>query len=211
MKQEDIIAALEAISKSGINVKGDLVLEKKVDYEVANVEDGGIGIQIINGERQQTAQPDEQATAEANADEEDPPQHAESSEQEANAIASQCFRATSEFVRQRVAEVVKEFFMGSAANLALIEIALFDHRLLKKRNAHKTFVKSLMAWEAIQATDEDELERLVRAVADKHKRMPKEGYRDWSNDYAGDKVFCGNVGLELGDTIPYSRAKNGAF
>ena len=49
MKKEDMIAALEAISKSGITVKGDLVLEKKVDYEVANVENGGLGIQINNG------------------------------------------------------------------------------------------------------------------------------------------------------------------
>jgi len=49
MKQEDIQKALEAIGKSGIIVKGDLVLEKKVDYEVANVENGGIGIQINYG------------------------------------------------------------------------------------------------------------------------------------------------------------------
>lgn len=49
MKKEDIQAALEAISKGGIQVAGDLVLEKHVEYEVANVEDGGIGIQIVNG------------------------------------------------------------------------------------------------------------------------------------------------------------------
>ena len=49
MKQEDIIAALEAVKKSGITVNGDLVLEKKVDYEVANVEKGGIGVQINHG------------------------------------------------------------------------------------------------------------------------------------------------------------------
>ena len=49
MKKEDIQAALEAISKSGIQVAGDLVLEKNVEYEVANVENGGIGIQIVNG------------------------------------------------------------------------------------------------------------------------------------------------------------------
>lgn len=53
MKKEDMMAALEAISKSGITVKGDLVLEKKVDYEVAYVENGGIGIQIINGKDEQ--------------------------------------------------------------------------------------------------------------------------------------------------------------
>lgn len=49
VNKEDIQTALEAISKSGIKVAGDLVLEKNVEYEVANVEDGGIGIQINNG------------------------------------------------------------------------------------------------------------------------------------------------------------------
>lgn len=49
MNKEKLQAALEAISKSGVTVKGDLVLEKHVDYEVANVENGGIGIQITNG------------------------------------------------------------------------------------------------------------------------------------------------------------------
>ena len=43
MKKEDLQETLEAISKSGIKVAGDLVLEKKVEYEVANVEAGGIG------------------------------------------------------------------------------------------------------------------------------------------------------------------------
>ena len=51
MNQEDIQKTLEAISKSGITVAGDLVLEKKVEYEVNNVENGGIGIQIVNGEK----------------------------------------------------------------------------------------------------------------------------------------------------------------
>lgn len=49
MKKENIQAALEAIGKGGIQVAGDLVLEKHVEYEVANVEEGGIGIQVING------------------------------------------------------------------------------------------------------------------------------------------------------------------
>ena len=46
MKQENIQKALEAIAKNGITVAGDLVLEKHVEYEVGNVEQGGIGIQI---------------------------------------------------------------------------------------------------------------------------------------------------------------------
>jgi len=57
MKQEDIIAALEAVKKSGITVNGDLVLEKKVDYEVANVENGGIGIQINHGVQRKHVEP----------------------------------------------------------------------------------------------------------------------------------------------------------
>ena len=55
MNKEDLQAALEAIGKGGIHVAGDFVMEKHVDHEVANVETGGIGIQIINGEK--TSQP----------------------------------------------------------------------------------------------------------------------------------------------------------
>ena len=51
MTQEEIQKALEAIGRGGINVAGDFVLEKKVEYEVANVEAGGIGIQINNSKQ----------------------------------------------------------------------------------------------------------------------------------------------------------------
>ena len=56
MKKEDLQATLEAISKSGIKVAGDLVLEKKVEYEVANVEAGGIGIQINHNSHREDVQ-----------------------------------------------------------------------------------------------------------------------------------------------------------
>ena len=56
MKQEDIQAALEALGKGGIKVAGDLVIEKHVEYEVDNVEAGGIGIQVINGEVHETSE-----------------------------------------------------------------------------------------------------------------------------------------------------------
>lgn len=48
MKKENLQKTFETISKS-ITVAGDLVLKKNVEYEVNNVESGGIGIQIING------------------------------------------------------------------------------------------------------------------------------------------------------------------
>ena len=46
MTQEEKLAFMKA---AGITVNGDLVLEKNVEYEIGNVEDGGIGIQVING------------------------------------------------------------------------------------------------------------------------------------------------------------------
>ena len=48
MTDEKMLKALEAIGKSGITVGGDIVLEKHVEYEVGNVEEGGIGI-MVNG------------------------------------------------------------------------------------------------------------------------------------------------------------------
>lgn len=56
MNREDIQIVLEAIAKGGTAVAGDLVIEKHVDYEVNNVEAGGIGIQVINGEVHETSE-----------------------------------------------------------------------------------------------------------------------------------------------------------
>ena len=52
MTQEEM---LEMLGKSGIHVAGDLVLEKHVENEIGNVENGGIGIQIINSEKKSTS------------------------------------------------------------------------------------------------------------------------------------------------------------
>ena len=51
MTQEELQKALEAISKSGITVNGDLVLSKQVENEIGNVEAGGIGIQYCYGSK----------------------------------------------------------------------------------------------------------------------------------------------------------------
>ena len=59
MDKEELQKTLEAIGKGGINVAGDLVLEKHVDYEVSNVEAGGIGIQINNGREKSLTTSDE--------------------------------------------------------------------------------------------------------------------------------------------------------
>lgn len=49
MTHEELQKAFETIGKGGIHVAGDFVVNKHVDYEVNNVENGGIGIQIVNG------------------------------------------------------------------------------------------------------------------------------------------------------------------
>lgn len=59
MDKEELQKTLEAIGKGGINVAGDLVIEKHVDYEVNNVEAGGIGIQINNGREKSLTTSDE--------------------------------------------------------------------------------------------------------------------------------------------------------
>ncbi len=122
-----------------------------------------------------------------------------------SASINECFRVTSEFVHQSVFAVVKDYYLGSAANLALIEITLFDHSLLQKRNSHTAFFKSLVAWGIVSVVNEDELKRIVRAIADKYKRLPEEGYKEWSKDYTNEKVTCENIGKILGPTIPYNR------
>ena len=51
MKQEDLQKIVKSLGKSGLTVAGDLVMHKEVQYEVNNVENGGIGIQINNGSK----------------------------------------------------------------------------------------------------------------------------------------------------------------
>ena len=42
---------MEDNAKTIINVAGDYVQSKHVDYEIYNVEAGGIGIQFVNGKQ----------------------------------------------------------------------------------------------------------------------------------------------------------------
>lgn len=70
--------ALEMIQKSGINVAGDLVLEKHVDKEIGNVEKGGIGI-LINGK--EVDRRDAPRKAELSAEEQSVPESTERQEE----------------------------------------------------------------------------------------------------------------------------------
>lgn len=119
---------------------------------------------------------------------------------------SSCFIFPNDFTRERVAVVVKEFYHGSAANLALIEIVLYDHGQLKKRNAHTAFLKALMAWDVIEKTDDEGIKKLSNGMAAKMKSMPPEGYLGWKDKgCVNDRGLCIDIGKQLGDTMRYGR------
>ena len=116
-----------------------------------------------------------------------------------------CFRFLNEFTRIQIGTMVKESYQGSYANLALIEITLFHHRQLKRRNSHKAFVTALNAWGIIDISDAEELDRIASGVRDKYGRLPEEGYLDWSDNFKNDRLVCGRMGEILGPTMPYQR------
>lgn len=119
---------------------------------------------------------------------------------------AKCFKFTNDFVKLKVADIIRDYYKGSYANLALIEITLFDHKQLNRRNSHKAFVRALIAWGLIEVADEKELKKIVSAVTDKHNRLNRisiEGYKKWGDDHP-DKSICVNIGRDLGDSMPYN-------
>lgn len=122
------------------------------------------------------------------------------------AVVSKCFIFTSDFVKEKTEAVVKKYYKGSYADLALIEITLFDHGQLKKRNAHTAFVKSLMAWGILNKASGKALKQITDGIRDKHSRLPKVGYKEWDQQFLNDKNTCVSIGNEL-DSMPYNRKK----
>ena len=119
---------------------------------------------------------------------------------------AKCFKFTYDFVKLKVADIIRDYYKGSYANLALIEITLFDHNQLNRRNSHKAFVRALIAWGLLEVADEEELKKIVSAVTDKHNRLnriSREGYKKWDDDHP-DKSICENIGRDLGDSMPYN-------
>jgi hypothetical protein len=119
---------------------------------------------------------------------------------------AKCFKFTYDFVKLKVADIIRDYFKGSYANLALIEITLFDHKQLNRRNSHKAFVRALIAWGLLEVADEEELKKIVSAVTDKHNRLnriSREGYKKWGDDHP-DKSICEKIGRDLGDSMPYN-------
>lgn len=120
-----------------------------------------------------------------------------------------CFKFYSRFVRERVREAIKE--CGSEkAKLALLEVTLYDHGLLKNRNDHTPFLRQLVDWGMLpnisNAEDkEGEFKKTVNGVRTKAKNLESvKGYMDW-DEKSKDRVFCEALGKILGEEIPYRR------
>ena len=121
-------------------------------------------------------------------------------------VVNKCFIFTSDFVKEKVDALVKKYYIGSHADLALIEITLFDHGQLRKRNSHKAFVRSLAAWGIMKIASDDVLKSIVDCIKDKYSRLPKDGYKDWDQNFLNEKNTCISIGREL-DSMPYIRKK----
>ena len=121
---------------------------------------------------------------------------------DADAIAK-CFKFNSDFVRRSVSTLVADCYHGNYANLALIEITLFHHQQLKRRNSHKAFVMSLATWGIITIADDKEYELIVMGVGDKYKRLPKEGYKEWDDTHKEDRLACERIGEKLDPSMAY--------
>lgn len=117
-----------------------------------------------------------------------------------------CFRFVNDFVKSTVSDIVNTYYLGSAANLALIETAFYDHNLLLKRNSHRAFVKVLIGWGALPKMDKDAISKIANGMANKMMALPSSGYEEWDeNNYGNDKKTCTDIGMKLGTTMPYSR------
>ena len=121
-------------------------------------------------------------------------------------VVNKCFIFTSDFVKEKVEAIVKKYYTGSHADLALIEITLFDHGQLRKRNSHKAFVRSLAVWGILNVKTGEEMKPVIDCIRDKFSRLPKDGYKEWGQNFLNEKNTCINIGREL-DSMPYIRKK----
>lgn len=134
----------------------------------------------------------------------------EETEKIPNAV-KQCYKVINGFIKQQIAAIMQEFYNHKYANLALIEITLYDHGLLYEPNNHKLFVKSLVAWELLFVIDENEERHIVYGISDKYKshlekdgdKSYRKGYNEWHN--SNDKIICEKIGMKLGSSMSYQR------
>ncbi len=117
-----------------------------------------------------------------------------------------CFRFSNDFVKERVKmalRVCKKY----KSDLALLEVVLYDHNLLKESNKHLEFLRGLVGWgllpEISSAEDSDQqFEKTLYCIHDKAKKLPNDKYMTWDNNDKG-KAKCIEMGKLLGESMKY--------
>ncbi len=133
-----------------------------------------------------------------------PRENAPSDHEEQAPEIESTFRFPSEFTKEQVGKLVTRFFLGQSVNLALIEIVLFDHGQLKKRNNHTSFIRSLITWGLLP--DEIDIKKIARGMATKMKSpFPVNGYMAWDSAFLNDKQMCMNMAKCLPSSMKYIR------
>ena len=113
-----------------IEIKNDFGSESKEEGDVAN------GSGIVETEDAEYEEVNVESEGESHDEGDD----------EALATVKKSFKFTSQFAREKVKKIIDSYYQNSHPNLALIEIALYDHDLLRNRNDHKPFLEALVAW-----------------------------------------------------------------
>lgn len=115
-----------------------------------------------------------------------------------------CFRIANDYVREQVRAIINDFYLGQSVNLAMIEITLFDHGQLHKRNEHTAFVRALRDWDILPA--DIDVTKIANSMASKLRTpFPTEGYKKWEKYYVNERNLCTNIGNRLDASMKYNR------
>lgn len=122
-------------------------------------------------------------------------------------FAEQLFTHNNSFVRNVVKTIVEKYYRDKAVNLALIEIVLCDHELIKNRENHTALVEILISWGALR--DNLDVKLTANSMSQKINYInKKEGttykpYIEWSKCLR-DKKKCISIGDDLSKKLEYS-------
>ncbi len=126
------------------------------------------------------------------------------SETEVPACVSEVFNHTSDFVKNIVKKIIDSHYGDMPVNMALIEITLYDHTIIKKRNQHQKFIEALIAWGFF---DEKKKENTLTGISTKFSALEKTGYKSWKNK-ENDQKKCKEIASYLDKSMPYRYKKN---
>ena len=115
-----------------------------------------------------------------------------------------CFRIANDYVREQVKAIVNDFYLGQSVNLAMIEVTLFDHGQLQKRNSHKIFVRALIDWDILPK--DTDINKTSTGMASKlRSTFPTKGYKQWDKFHLNERNLCANIGNRLPESMKYNR------